>query len=296
MSDDAMPLLPELAGSAGHVVWRAAAKVSSTLAETLPPGTDIHAYAVLLALAPGRPRSQQWLAGTVAVSRTTMTKVAGRLVEAGLVERVRNPADRRSYALTRTPDGATAARRWRRHAEELEESITAGFTATEREELRGLLVELVGPDLSPETPDALLDSIGFLVTRLHARLHAGVSEALRDLDVEPRHLGTFLTLQSTGPVAQAELARHLGISGPSVVEIVDHLERRGVLRRRRPASDRRTQLLHLLPAGEELLPQVHARASTVLDRHLTPLDAGRRQRFLDLLVRFVTGEPGPSAT
>ena len=55
-------------------------------------------------------------------------------------------------------------------------------------------------------------------------------------------------------------------------------------------------LLHLLPAGEELLPQVHARTSTVLDRHLTPLDAERRQRFLDLLVRFVTGEPGPSAT
>src|SRR4051794_8227246 len=118
-------LTPELAVLPGHLVWRAAAKVTAALSGTLPPGVDIHAYAALLALAAGQARSQQWLADTVAVSRTTMTKVAAQLVDQGLVERVRNEADRRSYLLTRTAEGAVAARRWRRHAEDLEEAVTA---------------------------------------------------------------------------------------------------------------------------------------------------------------------------
>ena len=52
-------------------------------------------------------------------------------------------------------------------------------------------------------PDALLDSIGFLVTRVHARMHAELMASLRDLDLEPRHIGSLGALSATGPVAQA---------------------------------------------------------------------------------------------
>jgi len=283
-------LLPELAVIPGHLIWRAAARVSAALGATLPPGDDIHAYAALLALAAGQARSQQWLADTVAVSRTTMTKVASDLVDQGLVERVRNPADRRSYLLTRTPDGAVAARRWRRHSEDLEERITAGFSVVEAEELRQLLRDVARPWLSPETPDALLDSIGFLVTRVHGRMHAELMASLRDLGLEPRHIGSLVALSATGPVAQAELARTLGISGPSVVEIVDHLERLGLVERRRLPSDRRTQALHVLPAAERLLPLATERAFAVTDEILAPLGRAGRRRLVTLLQRFVTGE------
>ncbi len=137
----------------------------------LPPGVDIHAYAALLALAGGAARSQQSLADTIDVSRTTMVKVAAALAEQGLVERVRNPDDRRSYALTRTPEGAAAARRWRRHAEDLEEALTPGFSLAEREELRRLLLGILEGELAPDTPEPLLESLGFLITRAHLRMH-----------------------------------------------------------------------------------------------------------------------------
>ena len=121
--------------------------------EVLPPGVDIHAYAALLTLAGGATRSQQSIATTIDVSRTTMVKVAAELADQGLVERVRNPEDRRSYALTRTPEGAAAARRWRRHAEDLEEALTPGFSLAEREELRRLLLEDPwGSDSLPTPP------------------------------------------------------------------------------------------------------------------------------------------------
>ncbi len=282
-------LLPELSVIPGHLIWRSAARVTAALGESLPAGVDIHAYAALLALATGQARSQQWLADSVSISRTTMAKVASALVDQGLVERVRNPDDRRSYALTRTPEGAAAARRWRRHAEDLEEALTAGFTEAEREELRGLLLRVAAQGLSPETPDALLESIAFLITRIHGWNHAELMTALRDLGIEPRHTGSLVALRATGPIAQAELARSLGISGATVVEIVDHLERRGLVERRRLETDRRTQALHVLPGAEAVVKEAQRRAMAVTGRILAALDPTERQRLVTLLQRFITG-------
>jgi DNA-binding MarR family transcriptional regulator len=283
-------LMPELAVVPGHLFWRAAARVGVSLSEVLPAGVDIHAYAVLLALAPGEPRSQQWLADTVSISRTTMTKVAAELAAQGLVQRVRNPTDRRSYALTRTADGAAAARRWRRHAEDVEEAVTAGFSVAEREELRGLLLRVARPGLSNDTPDALLESIPFLITRIHVRMHSGAAEALRDLGIEPRHIGSLMVLEVKGPIPQAELARQLGVSGASVVEIADHLERAGLLDRRRLETDRRSQVLHLRPQAKQVVVEGRRRGLAMSDDMLEPLSAKERGRLISFLGRVVTGD------
>lgn len=282
-------LLPELAVIPGHLIWRAAARVTAALADSLPPGVDIHAYAALLALAAGRARSQQWLADSVATSRTTMTKVAAALVDQGLVERVRNTDDRRSYALTRTPAGAAAARRWRRHVEDLEDSLSSGLSQAERDELCRLLLRVAEPRLSPETPDALLESIPFLVTRVHGWNHAELLSVLRDLGVEPRHTGALVALRARGVIAQAELARSLGTSGATVVEIVDHLERHGLVERRRLETDRRTQALHLLPGADDVVAEAQRRATAVTESLLGSLAPRDRQRLVTLLQRFVTG-------
>jgi DNA-binding MarR family transcriptional regulator len=281
-------LLPALAVLPGHLVWRAQARVAAALGEVLPAGVDIHAYAALLALSGGVTRSQQGLAETVCVSRTTMVRVAADLAAQGLVERVRNPVDRRSYALTRTPEGAAAARRWRRHAEDLEDAITAGFSLAEREELRGLLLAVAQPDLGPDVPEPLLESIAFLITRVHFRMHREFATTLEPLRIEPRHFGTLVALEASGPISQAELARHLGVSGASMVQIVDDLEGRGLLERRRLATDRRTQVLHPLPDVPEVLAEAGRLAEATMGGLLGPLSAASTARLLVLLQRLVT--------
>ncbi len=287
-ANDSGELLPVLAVLPGHLIWRAQARVTSALAGAVPRGVDIHAYAALLALSGGVTRSQQALAETVSVSRTTMVRVAADLSEQALVKRVRNPDDRRSYALTRTPAGAAAARRWRRHAEALEDSITAGFTLDERQELRGLLLAVAEIDLAPDVPEPLRESISFLVTRIHARMHREFAASLEPLRIEPRHFATLTALRSLGPVSQAELARHLGVSGPSVVQIVDDLQHRGLLERRRLASDRRTQVLHLLPEVHEVLAEASLLAAAMTDELLAALSKKGVKRLMVMLQRLVT--------
>ena len=284
----ARELLPELAVLPGHLFWRAHARVANALGEVLPPGVDIHAYATLLALSGGATRSQQALAETISVSRTTMARVAADLSGEGLVERVRNHADRRSYALTRTPEGAAAARRWRRHAEDLEDAITAGFTAAERDELCALLLQVAQVDLAPDVPEALRESIGFLVTRVHSRMHREFAVALEPLGIEPRDFGTLVALDATGPISQAELARHMGVSGASMVQIVDDLEHRGLLERRRLATDRRTQVLHPLPEVPAVLAEAARLAHGTTESLLEPLSTTRATRLVELMQRLVT--------
>jgi DNA-binding MarR family transcriptional regulator len=286
---DSRVLTAGLEDQPGHLVWRAAARVTLSLGEVLPPGMDIHAYAALLALAGGATRSQQSLADTIDVSRTTMAKVAAELAEQGLVERVRNPADRRSYTLTRTPEGAAAARRWRRHAEDLEEALTAGFTLSEREELRRLLLGILDTELSPDTPEPLLDSLGFLITRAHLRMHRGFSEALAPLGIVPAQFGLMTTLSTLGPVPQSEIGRRLGVSGASVVQLVDDLEERGLVERRRFEGDRRNQVVHLRPGATDVLAQARTLAGKTLEHRLGALDAAESKRLVQLLQRFVTG-------
>lgn len=281
-------LLPALADAPGHLLWRAAARVTAELAATLPPGVDIHGYAALLALGGGATRSQQAIAAMVDVSRTTMVRVAADLTAQGLVQRVRNPDDRRSYALTRTPDGAATARRWRRHAEDLEDALTAGFTTAEREDLRALLLDIVRSELSPDTPEPLLESLGFLVTRAHQRMHRAYARALEPLRIEPRHFGVLTTLTALGPVPQAELGRQLGVSAASVVQMVDDLETRGLVERRRLETDRRTQVLHLLPEAAEVLAEAGRIADVTMSERMGGLDARRARRLVLLLQRFVT--------
>ena len=103
--------LSDLYALPGHLLWRAAARVAVELDRILPGAIDVHAYAALLALADREPQSQRSLARLIGVSGTTLTSVAHTLQKDGLVERVRNPEDRRSYSLTRTAAGCWSSPR-----------------------------------------------------------------------------------------------------------------------------------------------------------------------------------------
>lgn len=288
VASDSRALLPGMALQPGHLLWRAHSRVTNALATVLPADVGLHAYAALLALSGGATRSQQEVADTIGVSRTTMVKLGADLSARGLVRRIRNPDDRRSYALTRTPEGAATAGRWRRHAEDVEAVVTAGFSPAERAELRTLLQLVAAPDLSPETPEALRQSIGFLVTRVHLRLHREFAAALRPLGLLPAHLGVLFGLVEMGPVTQSEATRALGVSAPSMVQVVDELEEAGVLERRRHATDRRAQVLHLCSGTVDLAAHAQDLADEVVASVLTPLTPARRRRLVALLRQFVT--------
>ncbi len=87
----------------------------------------------------------------------------------------------------------------------------------------------------------------------------GSEQAARDADLEPQQYLLMLALRGlpTGREPSIrELAERMQLKHHSVVELVDRLERRQLLRRERSLTDRRQVSLHLTPRGEKLLTRL----------------------------------------
>lgn len=291
ISRDSTTLLPSLGAIPGHVFWRAAARVGHAAEAVLPPDLDLTAYAVLHALPPGAAASQQAVADAVVVSRTTMTKVAADLLAAGLVERVRNPEDRRSYLVSRAPAAEAALAGWDADVAALDEVVLAPFDEEGRARLAELLTILADDVLPDDLPDAVRRSVSLLLLRVHAWLYREFQVLLTPLGVEPRHVGALTALTTLGPVSQTELARGLGLSAASVVAIVDELEERELVERRRAKGDRRTQEVHLTEFAPAVLRAARTRGRRGAATAFAALPEGGLDELLDLLRAIVTAGP-----
>jgi DNA-binding MarR family transcriptional regulator len=91
----------------------------------------------MLAMAPGR--SQRELAEELGMPPSRFVPFADQLEERGVIERRKNPADRRVYALHLTDRGDALLAQLRDVAQEHDERLLEALSPDEREELRRLL-------------------------------------------------------------------------------------------------------------------------------------------------------------
>lgn len=111
-------------------------------------GIGIKQQAALDVLAEEGPLSQRELGYRLGIDRTTIVAIVDDLQDAGLITRVRNPADRRSHLVTMSPLGKRTQQRGRRAVRRAERSTLSALPAAERGRLTTLLAEA----LPPRTP------------------------------------------------------------------------------------------------------------------------------------------------
>jgi MarR family transcriptional regulator for hemolysin len=107
--------------------------------------------------------------------------------------------------------------------------------------------------------------------RFSAALH-GTARAWRlAIDKRLKHLGIgqagWMTIamvaKSREAMSQRALADLVGVEGPSMVSMLDRLEREGLVSRAPSPTDRRVKLVHLTEAGTALFKQVRKEADAV---------------------------------
>ncbi|MFE3877511.1 MarR family winged helix-turn-helix transcriptional regulator [Kitasatospora sp. NPDC059146] len=141
----------------------------------------------------------------------------------------------------------------------------------------------------PIDPSAL----GLLLYRAHRLARAGANEAARPTGLELHQAAVLATVRAGGIGSQRELGAALGIDKSTLVRIVDDLERRHLLERRRTAHDRRAYEIVITEDGEQHLREADALFRGAM-QSLLAVFAPREQRQLhDLLARFVAQE-GPT--
>jgi MarR family transcriptional regulator for hemolysin len=109
---------------------------------------------------------------------------------------------------------------------------------------------------------------GFRIARIARRLRQAVDGELRAYGLTEATWRPLVYVARLGAgVRQKELAIALGIEGPSLVRLLDGLERRGLIERREDGADRRARGIYLTAAGRALERRV-AKVSNAVQRRV----------------------------
>ncbi len=130
---------------------------------------------------------------------------------------------------------------------------------------------------------------GFLVARISRRMRQAVDAEMRLIGLTEATWRPLVYLRSLGDgVRQKELASAMSIEGPSLVRLLDSLERRGFIERREDENDRRARGTYLTRAGRELAVRAARIGNTFQSRLLAnvpPADLESCERVLETLER-----------
>lgn len=105
--------------------------------------------------------------------------------------------------------------------------------------------------------------------------------------LRPRHIIALRLLREGGPMPQHALGEALSLDPSNVVGLLNELEERGLVVRRRDPADRRRHIVEVSAAGADKLAAVDAQLDLVEDDLLKALSPEERTTLRALLVRAV---------
>jgi DNA-binding MarR family transcriptional regulator len=104
-------------------------------------------------------------------------------------------------------------------------------------------------------------------------------------DLKPGRFAAMTVIANNPGITQAELGRAIARDKSSVTPLIQELERRGLVKRQRSASDRRSVALTLTATGAETLGRLNARAIEH-DRQLDAIVGRHKTEFIGLLKKI----------
>ncbi len=121
--------------------------------------------------------------------------------------------------------------------------------------------------------------VALLLSQLGSHVAAEFARRLAPLDLTPAHVGILRVLAGQPGLSQQALAGAIGAVPSRVVKLLDELEQRGLVERRRSETDRRNHELFLSGAAAARLGDVLA----VVDEHDRAIVAGLSSQELSTL-------------
>lgn len=97
---------------------------------------------------------------------------------------------------------------------------------------------------------------GWTLGRISRRWRTRLDERLRHLGLTQARWHALLRLDKDGPMPQHQLAEALQVERPTLVRLLDGLERQGLVERRPVQDDRRIRCVHLTEKAGPLLDEI----------------------------------------
>ena len=136
----------------------------------------------------------------------------------------------------------------------------------------------------PTDSHALHRRLGGLIVPVSRAYRKYVDNRLASLPLSHSSALAVMVLGRLGDgVRQGVLAEHLGLEGPTIVPMIDRMERAGLVERHVDPDDKRARTVHLTAMGRDVAEQAEAMSAAVREEVFAGID----QRDLDATARVL---------
>lgn len=142
-------------------------------------------------------------------------------------------------------------------------------------------------------------AIGALLSRVKVEMLAALDgELAADKRLAPLELSAaqFAVIASLAagsePKSAADLCKGISYDAGAMTRMLDRLESKGLLRRRRSADDRRLVHLELTEEGKAAYPRMREMSMAVANRFLRGFSRTEARQLESLLARMIENAPG----
>jgi DNA-binding MarR family transcriptional regulator len=126
-----------------------------------------------------------------------------------------------------------------------------------------------------------------LARRFHQICLGVTAEILMDEDLTPLLWGVMAAVLEQPGSGQRQLANSMGIDAVNFGQMIDSLERQGLIKRQIDPNDRRARQLYVTRRGTDLRRRLRPALLAAQERLLAPLAKAERIALLDMLVRVI---------
>jgi MarR family transcriptional regulator, lower aerobic nicotinate degradation pathway regulator len=142
------------------------------------------------------------------------------------------------------------------------------------------------PSATGALPPSMRDRVPFLLYRAAELSHSLANDMLARMQLTARQAGILTLVTEREPMTQKALGDTLRIDRSTMVSLLDDLERKGYVIRRRHPRDRRAFLIQPTESGHAAKVEAVAILDEQQSRFLAPLTPAQRHQLGRLLKRL----------
>ena len=137
--------------------------------------------------------------------------------------------------------------------------------------------------LTKTTADRHVAEIEELLRNVGTILKKRGRDILSNFDITPPQLDALLVLREFGELTMGELCGKMFLACSTATDLIDRMERNGLIERVRDTADRRVIRLRVLPKGSSVIDEVLAARRGYLAIILAEIDAADKERLIQSL-------------